>query len=131
MNTVGYRPARQLGQNTSDAADRERDPDIDLRPPRACQIEGQKGAEADLHISYEKIGPVEPAAALIADRVIEIAPPPAMLRNNVSRSRGITANCAELKNRIDAPDCGSKTTHVLASRTSAADLRLLRGTRNT
>src|SRR5215813_14109844 len=107
MKTIGERAARQLCKDAGHAADRERNPDIDFRPPRTGQIEGQKCTEADLHISYKEIGPVEPAAALIADRVIEITPAPAMLGNNMSRSRGITADDADLGNGIDAFDYGS------------------------
>src|SRR5262245_23502959 len=98
METIGQRPARELRKDTGNAADRERDANIDPRPSHAGQVEGQKCAEADLHIGNKKLYPVEPAAALNAHCVIEIAPPPPMLRNNVSRPRGITANRAKLKN---------------------------------
>src|SRR2546423_6616252 len=101
MNTIGECAARKLCQDTGYATDGECDAYIDSRPPRACQIESQKRAKADLHVGNEKIGPVEPAAALIADGAIDIAPPPAMLGNKISCSRGITANRAQPKNRTD------------------------------
>src|SRR5215510_14781972 len=113
MKTIGERAARELCKDTGYAADRERDPDIDFRPPCAGQIESQKCAEADLHISDKEIGPVESAAALIADRAIQIAPPLAMLGNNMARSRGIVADEAGVKSRIDAFDDGSETTHEM------------------
>src|SRR5262245_40264731 len=123
MKTIGERAARELRKDTGHAADRERDPDIDFRPSRAGQIEGQKCAEAYLHISDEEIGPVESAAALIADRAIEIAPPPAMLGNNMARSRGIIADEAGVKSRMDAFDDGSETIHERVSRLGQAAIK--------
>src|SRR5262245_151108 len=123
MKTIGERAARELRKDTGHAADRERDPDIDFRPSRAGQIEGQKCAEAYLHISDEEIGPVESAAALIADRAIEIAPPPAMLGNNMARSRGIIADEAGVKSRMDAFDDGSETIHERISRLGQAAIK--------
>src|SRR5262245_56437608 len=120
MKTIGERAARELCKDTGYAADRERDPDIDFRPPCAGQIEGQKCTEADLHIGDKEIGPVESAAALIADRAIEIASSSAMLGNNVSRSKGIIANEAGLESRIDAFDDGAETIHERTSRLGQA-----------
>src|SRR4029077_16968455 len=54
--------------NTGDRADRQREPDVALRPPEMRQIEGDKSPEPGLHVGNEEVRPVEAAPALHRSR---------------------------------------------------------------
>ena len=63
FDSIGERPAGDLAQHPGDRADRQRKPDVALRPPEMRQIEGDKSPEPGLYVGNEEVRPVEAAPA--------------------------------------------------------------------
>ena len=88
VRCVGERAAGNERRHADHPADRQGHADVLLRPSRVRQIECQERAEAHLHVGQEKIGPVEPAPALVGNFAIALPALPAVLRDDPSRTRG-------------------------------------------
>jgi hypothetical protein len=84
---IGERTARYQSDRAGCSPHGERQPDVLLRPSQAGEIEGQKRAEAHLHVGHEEIRPIEPAAALIGDFQVAGSPPVTVFRDQPARSR--------------------------------------------